>query len=225
VGGLLIASRATGRGDEDLMAGLALFGPPVAVHLALAVAAGRLGASLRGSAVGGVPRALVYGAAAIVVLFVVWVALPTHVQPAGARNDNAALNDVRTVISAQQGYSSVNGGYYDELSCLAAPWECVPGYPPEAPAFLAEELTAEVLRGYRRELQAGPPAAVEGDEAARVSPSSMRSFAYVAVPVEPGRSGHRTFCGESGGVIRYSIDGTMPPGGGGRCPQEMEEIQ
>jgi hypothetical protein len=221
---LLVASRATGHLSENLTAGLALFGPLFLVHVGLAVAAGRLGAALRGEDTRRVPRALVYAAAAVVILFAVWVALPTHVYPVAAANESAALGDVRNVISAQAAYASANGGYYDELRCLATPRECIPGYPPEAPSFLGEKATEKVREGYRRELRAGPAAAAEGEEAKRISPSSIRSFAYVAVPVEPGRSGHRAFCGRSDGVIVYSPDGAMPPSQDGRCPPGLEEL-
>jgi hypothetical protein len=161
----------------------------------------------------------------VVVLFVVWVAVPSHIHTGASRNESVALGDVRTVISAEVAYASANEGYYDELACLASPWECIPGYPREAPQFLGEDLTAGVKAGYRRELRAGPPAAVEADGAARISASSVRSFAYVAVPVEPEESGYRAFCGDSDGVVRYSTDGTIPQTQDGTCPQGLEEIQ
>ena len=66
---------------------------------------------------------------------------------------------------------------------------------------------------------------VEADEAAKISPSSLRSFAYVAIPAEPEKSGYRSFCGDSDGVIRYSRNGTMPRTPDGRCPQSLEELQ
>ena len=65
--------------------------------------------------------------------------------------------------------------------------------------------------GYERHFIAGPRAA-KG-----LSPSAMSSFAYLAVPVEPGTTGIRGFCGDSEGAICTTADGRMPQVANGRC--------
>ena len=69
------------------------------------------------------------------------------------RNESAILGDLRIVISAQAAYAAANAGFYDSrLECLAKPWDCIPGYPRSAPAFLDADLASNdyVRRGYRR---------------------------------------------------------------------------
>jgi hypothetical protein len=56
--------------------------------------------------------------------------------------------------------------------------------------------------GYRFALHRGPGA---------------ETFAYVAVPILPGRTGFRGFCGDDSGRICVTEDGTTPPLREGRC--------
>ena len=125
------------------------------------------------------------------------------------RSESAVIGDVRTVLSAQAAYQAANGGFFDSrLACLLGPADCVPGYPAKGPRFLDGNLASlESKNGYRRSLVPGSPA--EGDDGV-VSRSSARSFAYVAVPVEPGDTGLRGFCGDSSGTLCFTTDGSAP---------------
>ena len=134
-------------------------------------------------------------------------------------NEAAAIGDVRTVISAQMAYASANNGYYDTLECLGAPAGCLPDY--SGPVFLDTALVSAGIipkTGYRRTLHLGPPPDSDGLPAR--SPSSARSFAYVAVPITPGKTGVRAFCGDDTGIVRYWTAGEPDEIEDGRCPED-----
>jgi hypothetical protein len=135
--------------------------------------------------------------------------------PHPGRSESVVLGDIRTVLAAQAAYRAANGGFYDSrLDCLRAPAGCIPGYPANGPRFLDDRLSLlEPRSGYHRSFVPGP--AAQGD-AAVVSRSSVQSYAYVAVPTEPGYSGIRGFCGDSSGAVCATSDGAAPqvlPGG------------
>ena len=200
-----------------------LFGPALVAHLALALAAGRLhaeaggGRALRGS------RLALYGAGLAAALLIVWVAVPT-LDGLDRRHPGRAIGDIRHVISAQMAYASVNQGFYDTLACLESPADCLPGYAESAPVFLESDIMT-TQGGYRRRFYPGPPAEVEGEVINKVSPSSIRSFAFVAVPHEPRKTAERAFCGDSSGRLRVSVDGTMPAIRDGHCPQSLPFLE
>jgi hypothetical protein len=114
-----------------------------------------------------------------------------------------AIGDVRTVISGQAAYESVNG-YYDTLECLTKPSSCIPGYPTTSPSFLNVELAQREHGQYRHWLVPGPPAS---DRPLSASRTSTRTYAYVAVPVD---SRMRSFCADDTGVIFQAPDGITP---------------
>ena len=141
------------------------------------------------------------------------IAIPSLLRARVAANEAAAIGDIRTVISAEAEYQTANGGYYGPLECLAAPRNCLPSY--AGPSLLdASLLEAGARRGYVRSFH--------GDAAlglpAGVSSSSLRSFAYVAVPEDQGRTGVRSFCGDATGRICTIVDGSVPTVVGGLCP-------
>jgi hypothetical protein len=125
------------------------------------------------------------------------------------RFESAVIGDMRTVVSAQAAYQGVNGGYADgALSCLARPAACIPGYGGFPPRFLDDELASlRQRKGYRRFFHPGP----RPEEVPRSSsPTSVRTWAYVAVPVDPDYTGGRGFCTDSRGYICFKTDGTPP---------------
>lgn len=126
------------------------------------------------------------------------------------RNESAAIGELRTLISAQYTYQSVNGGHFDgDLECLLRPVACIPGYPPDAPPFLGEDIASLVpRRGYEPAFHPGPPPESIPPES---SPSSVTTWAYVTTPSAPGYSGVRSFCGDSTGQICARRDGSVPP--------------
>ena len=147
------------------------------------------------------------------------------------------IGDIRTVISAQNAYTSANGGLYEgRLACLSNPFTgCIPSYPSTSPTFLDSQLASLVTKGgYAHAFYPGPPPPAEeaGQEAGPVktSPSSVTCFAYVAVPEKAGETGVRSFCGDCTGVMGFRRDGGVPAGvKAGRCelgsPQGWEVLQ
>ncbi len=152
------------------------------------------------------------------------IAIPSLLRARMSANEAQAIGDIRTVISAEVTYASSNGGYYDQLECLAKPQECIPGYPPAGPVFLGEVFPA-VRSGYQREFLSGLPA--DGSEVAfaNLSPSSVQSFVYLAYPVTPGTTGSRGFCGDYTGRICVTMDGSRPPVVEGQCDPACIPLQ
>jgi hypothetical protein len=157
--------------------------------------------------------------AAVLLLFAVAIVVPTDVHTRSAAQEAATLGDVRTMISAQTAYQSSNRGFFDTPECLATPHRCLPGYPATAPTFLDSRLgqTTLVKDGYRRVFHPGAPAEEKAVRAGGVSASSLTCWAYVAVPLVPGRSGSRAFCGDATGRICSTPSGQTPAVKDGLC--------
>jgi hypothetical protein len=167
-------------------------------------------------------RVLLYGLPAAALLVVI---VPSYRRARSTQGVQGGLGDVRTLLSAEAGYAAVNGGYYDVPSCLVAPARCIPGARPDVPGFVDARMgRLEPREGYQFRFAPGPPAALKGDEGAKVSKSSLASFAVVAVPL-PAIGYGRAFCGDSSGRICARADGSMPPIQDGRCPEECETLR
>ncbi len=156
----------------------------------------------KGLAIGGIVCGVVSFLMIPVIGIVAAIAIPSLLRARVSANEASAIADVRVVVSAQAAYASSNRGLHDNLACLAAPAGCIPGY--QGAAFLPPEVAATgPRRGYRFTLHLGPPASSEGP----VSPSSVGSYAYVAVPLNVGQTGVRSFCGDSTGRICATVAG------------------
>jgi type IV pilus assembly protein PilA len=180
---------------------------------------GGKGSAIAGLALGGAIFALIP-----VWLIVAAIAIPSLLRARMAANESAALGDVRTLISAEAVYAGANGGYYDKLECLAQPALCIPG--PSAPSqAMIDTMVANTTprHGYEFALHLGPQAPPESGRPA--SPSSVTSYAYVAVPVKAGNTGLRAFCGDETGVVRFSADGSAPTIFSGRCPESWPVLR
>ena len=128
-----------------------------------------------------------------------------------AANEAVAVGDIRTIISSEYAFQSTSSGGFGPLRCLSRPVECVPAY--KGPIFLDPALTdATEKNGYRRQFQPGPSASADG----KPSPL-LKAFAYTAVPLVPGESGQRSFCGDSTGRICALMDGSTPEVKAGEC--------
>jgi len=91
-------------------------------------------------------------------------------------NEERALQEVRILSAAEQAYALSHHGYYDLPSRLGDP---------RAEAAVPGEGQRS---GYLRRFHPGPPPDREAIGQAGLSPSSLRSFAYLARPVDPGTS-------------------------------------
>jgi len=163
---------------------------------------------------------------AIGLLIVAAIVIPSWLRSRMQGGEAPAIGDARSVLSAEEVYASSNGGFYDELGCLAAPASCIPGYPTNGPPFLDLDLASLRTRsGYVRRFHPGPKPSAEEIATAKASPSSLRGFAYVLVPTKSGETGVRAFCIDHTGVICYTPDGAMPDITDGRCPPSVQSIQ
>ena len=150
------------------------------------------------------------------------IAIPSFLRARVSANESATLGDLRSVMGAESAYQSQNGGYYDNLQCLAGPSRCIPGH--AGPGLLNGDLaTATPRNGYRRIFHSGPPPSMPLP-AKPVSPSSMTAFAYVAVPVQVGKTGVRSFCVDASG-IRTHGDGSEPDIVDGACPTDWDALR
>ncbi len=149
------------------------------------------------------------------------IAIPGLLRARQAGNEASAIGRVRTVVNAETAYAASNGGYYDVLDCLEKPDRCLPGG--SHTPFLPAAMFPEEPGPYLGTLFPGEAVKIAGEP---VSPSSLRSFAYVEMPLQPG-AGTRAFCGDATGVLRYrpaplsEVSSVSPDQfASGRCPDD-----
>jgi hypothetical protein len=142
------------------------------------------------------------------------IAIPSLLRARVSANEAATIGDTRTVISAEAAYASAAQGY-GSLSCLAKPASCLLGY--RGPNFLDETLAgAAESSGYDRAFHPGP-AGPKG--------RTYRAFAYVSTPREPGRTGVRSFCGDSTGRVCFDAAGAAIVPRDGLCPASCTDLR
>jgi len=120
-----------------------------------------------------------------------------------AANEASALGDSRAVGSSQVAYSSSNGGYFGQLSCLAAPPSC--GWLAGTTPFIDPQLgSLKPKQGYVRSFVAGAKGNGKPDP-------GILTFVYAAAPVKVGETGNRGFAIDHTGLICFTTDGSIPP--------------
>jgi hypothetical protein len=208
--GLLLAAvdaRAPGgaRQRDALLGGVALGGAAVLLGAGAASGASRTGSD---DAHRAAARLALFAGAGTGLLCLLGFSVSSTSHTA-VHAEHAVLLDIRTVQSAQAAYRSVNGGFVDaRLECLVQPSRCLAGYPADGRAFLdASQAALGEKGGYRHSFHPGPP---PDEIPLRGSATSAMSFAYVAVPVEPGETGVRGFCGDSSGNVCFTVGGAAP---------------
>jgi hypothetical protein len=132
--------------------------------------------------------------------------------------DRMVLLDVRTVLMAARQFAGRNGGYFGELLCLTAPESCRPDFSKEEGPLLdpTHDWLATRL-GYVRKFHPGPPVDEETRLRAGAAAGSLKSFAFTVTPETPGKTGLRSFCGDSTGKVCAVPSGAEPPVKEGRC--------
>jgi type IV pilus assembly protein PilA len=171
----------------------------------------------KGFAIGGI----VAGALSLVIAIplggiVAAIAIPSLLRARVSANEAGAIGDVRTVISGQAAYQSMNCGAYGRLECLSNPRGpgCLVNYPATGPTFLDPTLSSsQVKSGYRRTFVPGNEMAGPGCPEG----SGLETFAYVAVPATRNQTGVRGFCGDSTGIVCQTMDGSTPAVTNGQC--------
>jgi type IV pilus assembly protein PilA len=167
----------------------------------------------KGMAIAGIATSALSFVVVVPLGIIAAIAIPSLLRARISANEAAAIGDIRTVISAEAAYQSVSGGFYGPPPCLAAPTTCLPAY--SGPNFLHPELaSATVKNGYRRTFHPGPVVSANTGASAG---ESLETFAYTAVPVEPGKTGGRSFCGDAGGRVCAVGAGSIDASNG-RCP-------
>lgn len=143
---------------------------------------------------------------------------PVKLTPEEVRaRERAVLLVAQTVMGAEKMYAASNHAWFDELRCLAAPWDCIPGFSADVAPFL--DPTYDWLQpqlGYARRFHAGPRLTDDELRGANASPSSLKAFAFTLTPQRPG-IGLRAFCGDSKGRLCVRDDGLDPPVRNGLC--------
>jgi uncharacterized membrane protein YhaH (DUF805 family) len=200
----------------------------------LLAAKGRDGAAPPASASGTLPVAAVVAVAVALVLVVPMVigiiaaiAIPSLLRARVSANEASAIGNVRTVVSAQAVYQTVNQGFYDgRWECLSGPQTCIPDY--AGPTFIDAAIFAGPRSGYVHELHGGAtrPAATG------ISPSSTDEFAVIAYPVAAGKTGVRAFCADASGRVcavtngkRSELLAASPGESGMRCADACLELR
>jgi type IV pilus assembly protein PilA len=131
------------------------------------------------------------------------IAIPSLLRARVSANEAAAIGDTRTVISAEAAYHSANSGFYGNITCLAVPSNCLPGY--VGPTFLDGVLagsTTVVKQGYTRTFFELP--ATTG---ATGLTGASEAFCYQSQPTVAGKTGVRGFGGDSGGLVQTNTGG------------------
>lgn len=148
------------------------------------------------------------------------LAIPSLRRARTSANESMAIGNLRTIISAEAAYQTVNGGFYDLPTCLHAPAPCLGANAPGT-TFLdpASVVFDEQKSGYVLRFHAGPAAA----DASAVSPSSVQSFAVTASPAS-AQTGVRHFCGDSRGIVCVMAASSRTIEDGG-CPESCEPLR
>ncbi len=111
------------------------------------------------------------------------LAVPNLVQSKKAANEASAIASVRNLVTAEITYAStLGGGNFGSLAELSA-----------------ENFADEVLGSGQKD---GYDFSVAANESV--------GFSVIATPTVPGTTGERSFYGDETGVIRYTVDGTVP---------------
>jgi hypothetical protein len=139
-----------------------------------------------------------------------------------ARNTtgDAAKAAIREFVSAERAYAGANGGLYDKPECLLSPLSCHPKTRTPTP-FLNAPAEGE-RHGYTFTFHQGLPATKDEIKKAKGSPSSMKGFAFTAVPL-PGTGG-ASFCGDDTGRLCSEASGVEIETEAGRCPASCAAV-
>jgi type IV pilus assembly protein PilA len=125
------------------------------------------------------------------------IAIPSLLRARVSANEAAAIGDTRTVISGEAAYQSANSGFYGNITCLAVPSGCIPGY--AGPTFLDASLAGtptNTKQGYARSwFQVAATSGTTG----LTGPAD--TFCYASQPAVANKTGVRSFGGDSSGVV------------------------
>ena len=130
------------------------------------------------------------------------IAIPSLLRARIAANEAGGVGDSRAVGSSEVAYSSSNGGFFGQLSCLSAPTAC--NWAAGTTSFIDAQLGSLVTKqGYVRSFLPG----VVGNG----SPDSgIMTFVYFATPASLAQTGNRGFGIDHSGLICFTTTGQIP---------------
>lgn len=139
------------------------------------------------------------------------IAIPSLLRSRIAANEAAAIAHIRSIQRAEREIAGLTAGSFLEPACLATPRSCLPTW--AGGPLLNAPLGAQ--RGYQFDFYPGPAVKREDATEQRVLGTRFSSYAIVAIPLQPGQSGWKWFCGDSSGRVCYAAasreESTKPP--------------
>jgi hypothetical protein len=128
-------------------------------------------------------------------------------------NENHAVFAIEHLINMHLGQRRIMG-FFDLCADRRVPCISLPAQ---------GEMSLVPLRGYAGLFHAGPPASPDDVAAKKARPTSVTSFAFVAVPEAPFKTGIRGFCADADDTRRicFTRDGRPPTLVDGRCPDSV----
>ncbi|OLC87585.1 MAG: hypothetical protein AUH88_02630 [Acidobacteria bacterium 13_1_40CM_4_61_5] len=146
-----------------------------------------------------------------IILIIASIAIPNYMKSRMVANEAAAVENIRTITTAETTYNiSYGNGYAPTLLTLG-------GKPPVScnnAALIDDVLAATALRiGYNFSYAAGPAV---GAPPAGCAPG-LNLYTVAAMPVVPGSTGQRGFCADPSAVIRTEPTGVAGNPGVGGC--------
>lgn len=137
-----------------------------------------------------------------------------------AANEAMAVTDLRTLMTAETLFMSLTMGSYGEYRCLHRPADCIKDIPEEP--MLDKSYLAIERNGYRRKFHAGEK--VTDNPRGKGIPY-LKTYAFTTVPIVPGETGVRSFCGDHTGRVCVITDGSQPAVTGGSCANPCTELK
>jgi type IV pilus assembly protein PilA len=138
------------------------------------------------------------------------IAIPTLGGMKNQANESAAIHSLGAIQQAELMYSETYPSHGYACSLRALGGDANAGPPSvEAAQILQTDLAAGIKFGYIFHLNNCAKASLHGTD-------RITGYTVTAVPVTPGKTGHRGFCSDESGVIKYD------PTGGTNCTQPME---
>jgi prepilin-type N-terminal cleavage/methylation domain-containing protein len=145
------------------------------------------------------------------------IAIPSLLRARIAANEAGGVGDSRAVGSSEVAYSSSNGGFFGQISCLATPTSCnwAAGTTPFLDAQLGSLATKQ---GYVRSFLPG--------NAGNGSPDSgIMTFVYAATPAALAQTGNRGFAIDHTGLICFTTTGAVPALSGAALDQTCTPLK
>jgi type IV pilus assembly protein PilA len=144
-----------------------------------------------------------------IILILMLMAIPTIGSLKMQANETSAINSVQVITKLQVEYESTypTNGYACALSALGGDPKA--GAPtPASSQLLQGDLTTGIKSGYLFTIGNCTKVNLSGTD-------RITGYTVTAVPMTVGKTGHRGFCSDEGGTIKFD------PAGGTNCTQNL----